>query len=194
MNKKNQLLVIDEPIEFEGEATHILKTEVPSLAKPPSWIGVENRRFQAIKEGLTSKPNSSKLGTCQGQHSFTLAYQTPFQNWHFWTCVASAWEITSSNSRLQKKITNPFKRIYWLFFNSIHENWKMSTCNWLVLETQDPGWPCPEISLDVHYLSLSHTHTRLKAQLPRLPPWENSGPPLACTMLVTPIRIISSTI
>jgi hypothetical protein len=33
--------------------------------------------FFFIKEGPTSKLNSSKLGTCEGQHSFTLDYQTP---------------------------------------------------------------------------------------------------------------------
>ena len=43
------------------------------------FIIVENRRFSPIKDGPTSIPSSSKLGTCQGQHSFTLAYQLRFE-------------------------------------------------------------------------------------------------------------------
>ena len=49
----------------------------------------ENGQFYPIKEGPSSKSISSKLGTCEGQHCFTLAYQTPFQNNCFRTCVAS---------------------------------------------------------------------------------------------------------
>ena len=33
------------------------------------------------------KPNYSKLGMCQGQYYFTLAYQIPIWNWRSWTCV-----------------------------------------------------------------------------------------------------------
>ena len=51
--------------------------------------GAENGQFQSISEEPTLKPNSSMIGTCQGQHSFTLAYQTPFQNRRFRSCVAS---------------------------------------------------------------------------------------------------------
>ena len=35
-------------------------------------IEVENKWFQPMKVGPTSKPNSLKLGTCEGQHSFTF--------------------------------------------------------------------------------------------------------------------------
>ena len=45
--------------------------------------------FNQNKEAPTLKPNFPKLGTCQRQHSFTLAYQTPFQNQGSRTCVAS---------------------------------------------------------------------------------------------------------
>ena len=45
-----------------------------------SFVIVENRAFQRIKEGPSSKPSSLKLGSCQGQHSLTLAYQPPFLN------------------------------------------------------------------------------------------------------------------
>jgi hypothetical protein len=43
------------------------------FVKTPSLIRVENIRFYLTKEGPTLKPSSLKLGTCQGQHSFTLA-------------------------------------------------------------------------------------------------------------------------
>lgn len=36
-----------------------------------------------MKEGAILKLNSSKLGKCRGQHSFTLDYQTPFQKLAF---------------------------------------------------------------------------------------------------------------
>ena len=60
-----------------------------SLLTPFLPIGVGNKRSLPIKEGPSLKPNSSKLGTCEGRNSFTLAYQTLFQNWHFWMFVAS---------------------------------------------------------------------------------------------------------
>ena len=45
--------------------------------------------YSQKKRGPTLKPSSLKLGTCKGQNSFTLAYQSPFQNQHFRMCVAS---------------------------------------------------------------------------------------------------------
>jgi hypothetical protein len=51
--------------------------------------GLKTNRFNPPKKGPTLNLNFSKLGTCQGQHSFTLAYQTIFRNRHFQTCVAS---------------------------------------------------------------------------------------------------------
>ena len=64
--------------------------------KSPFSIKVENKQLYPIKEGPTLKPNSSKLGTCQDQNSFTLAYQTPFQNMCFQTCVASPSALAGS--------------------------------------------------------------------------------------------------
>jgi len=57
--------------------------------------GWEDGCLCPIKEGPTLKPSSSKWGTCQGQDSFTLAYQIMFWNWRFGTCVA----CTKSNLR-----------------------------------------------------------------------------------------------
>ena len=57
--------------------------------KPPSWIRVEYGWFYPIKEGPSSKTTSSQLGSCRGQHSFTLACQSLLWNWRFWICVAS---------------------------------------------------------------------------------------------------------
>ena len=48
------------------------KKKVVSLAKPTSCIIVENGRFYLMKEGLTSKLGSSKLGTCQGRTFFYI--------------------------------------------------------------------------------------------------------------------------
>ena len=62
-----------------------------------NWIGVENICLYSVKEGPTSKPNSSKLGTCQGQKSFTLAHQALFQNQCFQMCDASTWPIRVSH-------------------------------------------------------------------------------------------------
>lgn len=42
-------------------------------------IEVENKWFQPMKVGPTSKPNSLKLGTCQGWNYFTLAHQILFK-------------------------------------------------------------------------------------------------------------------
>ena len=59
------------------------------------FIKVENGRFKPKKRKKKRKKvanlklSSLKLGTCQGQNSITLAYQTPFQNRHCQTCVAS---------------------------------------------------------------------------------------------------------
>ena len=36
--------------------------------------------FNRKEKGPTLKPNSLKLGTCQGRNSFTLNYQTLFSN------------------------------------------------------------------------------------------------------------------
>jgi hypothetical protein len=61
---------------------HIIKAKILSpLAYQNSF---QNRCF--LMHGLspsTLKPNSSKSDTGQGQNSYTLAYQTPFQ-----TCMA----------------------------------------------------------------------------------------------------------
>ena len=53
--------------------------------------GVENGWVYPMREGPSSKPNSLKLGTCQGQRSFTLGstYQIPLRNWHCSMFVAS---------------------------------------------------------------------------------------------------------
>ena len=52
-----------------------------------SEIRVVNKQFCPMKEvQSTLRP---RLGACQGWDSFTLAYQTMFRNWRFWTwqCV-----------------------------------------------------------------------------------------------------------
>ena len=59
-------------------------------------VGVENIRFQPIKKGPTSKPNSSNSGKHQGQPSFTVVYQTLWWNWCFQTRVASTRRMNSS--------------------------------------------------------------------------------------------------
>ena len=54
---------------------------------PPSWIGVGNECLYPInKKGPTCKPNSSRLGTCHSQNSFTWAHWSPFRDGHF-ECV-----------------------------------------------------------------------------------------------------------
>ena len=50
----------------------------------------ETYGFNQKIEGPTLKPSSLKVGACRGWNWFTLAYQTPFQNRHIWTCVASS--------------------------------------------------------------------------------------------------------
>lgn len=59
----------------------------PSGPKSPSWIGVGNECLYPInKKGPTCKPNSSRLGTCHSQNSFTWAHWSPFRDGHF-ECV-----------------------------------------------------------------------------------------------------------
>ena len=54
---------------------------VLSFAKMLFWIGVGYIYIyiHLIKEGPTFKPKSSKLGTHQGQNSFTSGYYNPFK-------------------------------------------------------------------------------------------------------------------
>ena len=102
-------LFLVKTIHFQFQS----EMEVLSLANPPSWTGIANGCLCPIKEGPTLKPISSKLDTCEGRHSFTLAYQTLFRNWRFWMCVASTWEqwgslYTTDNVVVVVTVVPPF--------------------------------------------------------------------------------------
>ena len=54
-------------------------------------IGIETGQFYPINKGTGSTLNLyySRLDTREGRNSFILIHQSPAQNWHFQTIVAS---------------------------------------------------------------------------------------------------------
>ena len=50
--------------------------------------------FPSNKERPTLKPNSSRIGACQAQISFTLAHQTLYWKWRSRKCETLAWALT----------------------------------------------------------------------------------------------------
>ena len=73
---------------------------------PKKW------RKKKKKKRPTLEPNSLNISPCQGQHSFTVVYQTLFQNRRFWTCVASPWVHriqVGSNFCSSKLVKSPFQ-------------------------------------------------------------------------------------
>ena len=78
-----------------------LETEVLSLAKLPSWIGVETRCLYPIIKGHTLKSSSLKLGTCQGWNSFYLGLPNSVLKPMFWNMYMCGLPITHNLSLLQ---------------------------------------------------------------------------------------------
>ena len=63
-----------------------LESRVLNLTQPPSWIGVENKRFHWTKEGPYLRPSSRRLGTYQGRKVKVLRHI-----FLLWACVTSIW-------------------------------------------------------------------------------------------------------
>ena len=78
-----------------------------------------------------------RVGFMLGSGSKKLGVQE-FVCVHLGTMIGENWQlVTNEPVEVQdcRKITNHFRRIYGIYPNLIKENRRMSTCNWLDLQT-----------------------------------------------------------
>ena len=114
------------------------KTRDPDILYPTISLDIHILSMLSNERGTDLETQLLEVKhTSRPTFLFAWAYQTPFQNWHFRTRVASTWETTSSKSKTSKKFTDPWQNI--LRFNTR----KPERCQHVTggsRKTRDPDW------------------------------------------------------